>query len=118
MFPAKPLVIALVLSVSTMTSVAAQQWSDPTAPPRMQAGNQGRVLVAGNLRLQSITWNEQQRSAQINGMRLQVGDTLHEYKVKTIGMDQVTLVNINSNDELILALFSGSGFELQPEGTQ
>lgn len=112
MWRAKFGVIALVLTTSA--PLAAQQLSDPTAPPRVQSGNQGRVLAAGNLRLQSITWNDQQGVAQINGIRLKVGESLHEYTVKKIGMDQVTLVNSKTNDELILALFSGSGFELLP----
>lgn len=115
---ANSMLITAVITWLASSSAVAQQLSDPTAPPRLQSGNQGRVLAAGNLRLQSITWDEQQRVAQINGMRLKIGDTLHEYKVKTIGMDHVTLVNTTTSDELILALFSGSGFELLPEGTQ
>ena len=117
MWRAKAAVIAS-LALCTSLPLSAQQLSDPTAPPRVQGGNQGRILAAGNLRLQSITWQEQQAVAQINGVRLKVGESLHEYTVKKIGMDQVTLVNNSTNDELILALFSGSGFELLPEGTQ
>lgn len=110
--------MVITLSALLVQPLAAQQLSDPTAPPRVQNGNQGRLLQAGNLRLQSITWNDQQRVAQINGVRLSEGDTLHEYKVKTIGMDNVTLVNTSTNDELILALFTGLEFERLPEGTE
>lgn len=117
MWRANSMIMAVVLTTAVAPSMA-QQLSDPTAPPRLQQGNQGRVVAAGSLRLQSITWDDTHRVAQINGMRLKVGDSLNEYKVKTIGMDQVTLVNTSSNDELILALFSASGFELLPEGTE
>lgn len=101
MWPVKAAFLALLL----MAPAAAQQLSDPTEPPRIKQ-QETKVASRATLRLESIQWTEEHRVARINGERLKEGDTYNNYKIQSIGMDHVILLNIRTNEQLTLAMFA------------
>ncbi|MDX1706310.1 hypothetical protein [Pseudidiomarina sp.] len=111
MWPVKGALLALLL----MEPAVAQQLSDPTEPPRIK--QQGtKVATKATLRLESIQWTEDHRVARINGERLIEGDTYNNYKIQSIGMDHVTLLNIRTNEQLTLAMFANVRFVSESKG--
>lgn len=107
----------LIMSMLVAASASAQQLSDPTEPPRVV--EQGtKVAPQTSLRLESIKWTENLRVARINGQRLQEGDTYNNYKIQSIGMDQVTLLNTRTNEQVTLAMFAKVKRLSEPEGNR
>lgn len=87
--------------------VSAQELSDPTAPPVVRSSTitEGPALAA-ELKLQAIQWRGTRRTALIGGQRVSVGDTINQYIVRAIDMNQVTLMDSKTNKTVQLALFS------------
>lgn len=83
----------------------AQQFSDPTAPPRViERGEVGKG-PATSFKLQSIQWIGTQRSALINGERKYEGDMVSQYLIDTIDINEVILRHQSTNKTMTLRLF-------------
>ncbi|MGI0154295.1 hypothetical protein ACQ661_11625 [Pseudidiomarina sp. WS423] len=104
MWPASRLLIVAVLLAAP---VSAQELSDPTAPPVVRSNtNAAGPALAAELKLQAIQWRGTRRTALIGGQRVSVGDTINQYIVRAIDMNQVTLMDSKTNKTVRLALFS------------
>lgn len=105
MWPVK--VSIIVLSALVLLPVAAQQMSDPTAPPvQVSQVQKSSSSSNSNLSLQAVVWVNGQRTAQINGERYHVGDSVGAYEVMEIALNQVVLKNAANDKELKLAMFT------------
>src|SRR5690554_3716061 len=97
---------ALVIA-RMLLCVSAQELRDPTRPPPTQQLNRGEVTENSNaLKLQSIQFIGNQRSALINHERKYEGDRIRQYVIEKIDMNFVTLRDQQAKTTTVLHLFS------------
>ena len=105
----------LVCFALCLAPVNAQQLRDPTAPPQRIEPSKTSEQSAALPQLQSIRWVDGQRSALIEGVWKQVGETIGSYRVEVISMSDVVLRDTRNNEDLTLKLFEFRALPTNPK---
>lgn len=95
-----------VITLVASCAVSAQALRDPTAPPRSPATAPTATQATTSIKLQAVVWRGEERTAIVNGQRVAVGDHVSHYIVQAIDMNQVTLVDTTTKQNMQLTLFT------------
>jgi hypothetical protein len=119
MWRVNPIMLAgcTYLALAGHDTVQASEMSDPTAPPALvHYDKTATPSFSTKFKLHSIQKIGATYSVVINGVRKQVGDTIEEYTIQNIELNEVQLVNNRTQQRRVLSLFSTFTDSIQQPG--